>query len=288
MGGTKLRTQCLYAAIRFMPFAETQEFANVGVVMIAPKLGGFKFKLAKNRFARVSNFFDDLEGVIYKNAIDSFTKELERVERFFVKNTAFDNKLVEHFTELTRHRESVMNFGNVSSIVTNNYDHCIDELFERLVERNFSTTPEYKEQLMARTLKTKLNSKLPVKFKEQKIKAGRYEFTLPLVGEFGNTKRIIKPLSFEKKTANQAYEHAHNWLSRAERLIKAEIIEPERALFALDKPSNSRNGLIQAYDDIYGELEDLNIKVVDYTDTPKIIRFASADLTPESVEKGFH
>jgi hypothetical protein len=32
-------TVCQYAVVRFMPFAETREFANVGIVIIAPKLG---------------------------------------------------------------------------------------------------------------------------------------------------------------------------------------------------------------------------------------------------------
>jgi hypothetical protein len=35
-----------YAVVRFMPFIETREFANVGVVLIAPKTGKFLFKLA--------------------------------------------------------------------------------------------------------------------------------------------------------------------------------------------------------------------------------------------------
>jgi len=283
-----MKTQCIYATVRFMPFAETQEFANVGVVMITPKLGGFKFKLAKNRFARVSNFFDDLDGAVYKNAINGFTKELERIERFFIKNKIFGKDLVDHFAEITRPRESVMNFGHVSTIITTNHDHCIDELFERFVGRNFSTAPEYREQLMVRTLKNRLNTKLLVKYNERKIKAGRYEFTLPLVGEFGNVKRIIKPISFEKKTANQAYEHAHTWISRAERLIKSKVIKPEYALFALDKPSTHLKGIEQAYADIHGELEELKVEVVDYSDTPKIITFAGGDLTPESVENGFH
>ena len=29
-------TACLYAIVRFCPFIETEEFANVGVILIAP------------------------------------------------------------------------------------------------------------------------------------------------------------------------------------------------------------------------------------------------------------
>ena len=34
-----------YAIVRFSPFVETEEFANVGVVMICPAEGKFLFKL---------------------------------------------------------------------------------------------------------------------------------------------------------------------------------------------------------------------------------------------------
>ncbi|WP_413913220.1 DUF3037 domain-containing protein [Candidatus Skiveiella danica] len=39
-----------------MPFVETGEFANVGVVMFAPTARYFGFKLLGGRYARVTNF----------------------------------------------------------------------------------------------------------------------------------------------------------------------------------------------------------------------------------------
>lgn len=45
-----------YSVIRFMPFSETQEFANVGIVIHAPQTGEVQFKLANTRFGRVSQF----------------------------------------------------------------------------------------------------------------------------------------------------------------------------------------------------------------------------------------
>jgi len=49
-----MKTLCLYAIVRFMPYAETQEFANVGVVMCVPDKNIFKFKLAPKHFARIT------------------------------------------------------------------------------------------------------------------------------------------------------------------------------------------------------------------------------------------
>ena len=41
------RFACHYAIIRFLPYPETQEFANVGVVLACPESGYFGFKLEK-------------------------------------------------------------------------------------------------------------------------------------------------------------------------------------------------------------------------------------------------
>ena len=56
-----MNTACHYAIVRFMPFIETGEFANVGVVMFAPQARYFGFKLLVNRQARVTNFFEQLD-----------------------------------------------------------------------------------------------------------------------------------------------------------------------------------------------------------------------------------
>ena len=40
----------VYAVIKFRPYTETEEFANIGVVACAPDAGFFAFKLEKNWF----------------------------------------------------------------------------------------------------------------------------------------------------------------------------------------------------------------------------------------------
>lgn len=92
----KNNVQCMYAVVRFMPFAETREFANVGVVVIAPKFGLYDFKLAPQKLVPqkfapqklglVTQFFDDLDGMVYKYAIEGFEAELERVRNYLVHN----------------------------------------------------------------------------------------------------------------------------------------------------------------------------------------------------------
>jgi hypothetical protein len=47
-------TPCHYAVLRFRPYAETGEFVNVGLAVVAPEAGEFAFKCDVRRRRRVS------------------------------------------------------------------------------------------------------------------------------------------------------------------------------------------------------------------------------------------
>lgn len=286
----KNNAQCMYAVVRFMPFAETREFANVGVVIIAPKLGIYDFKLAPQKFGRVTHFFDDLDGVVYKHAIEGFEAELERVRNFLVHNYIQGKDLVEYFKEITRTRESVLHFGEIGTLLTDNVNVTVDKLYDRLIGRNFTASKEYKEQQMVRVLKSQLTSNLPkdVRYTQQNIKAGIFDISMPLVTKINSNYRIIRPLAFEQKNVLQAMEHGETWINRLKKLINSEVIEAKRALFALEKPLNRKLEFMKVYEDVYGEIQNLGAVAEDFSDTSNIIKFAAADLSPESVEKAFH
>jgi hypothetical protein len=286
----KNNAQCMYAVVRFMPFAETREFANVGVVIIAPKLGIYDFKLAPQKFGRVTHFFEDLDGVVYKHAIEGIEAELERVRDFLVHNYIQGKDLVEYFKEITRTRESVLHFGEIGTLLTDNVNVTVDKLYDRLIGRNFTTSKEYKEQQMVRVLKSQLTSNLPkgVRYTQQNIKAGIFDISMPLVTKINSNYRIIRPLAFEQKNVLQAMEHGETWINRLKKLINSEVIEAKRALFALEKPLNRKLEFMKVYEDVYGEIQNLGAVAEDFSDTSNIVKFAAADLSPESVEKAFH
>ncbi len=52
------RIACQYAIVRFMPYIETGEFANVGILLWAPKTRYLGFKLLRRKHARITQFFD--------------------------------------------------------------------------------------------------------------------------------------------------------------------------------------------------------------------------------------
>ncbi len=286
----KNKVQCMYAVVRFMPFAETREFANVGVVVIAPKLGLYDFKLTPQKFSRVTQFFDDLDGVIYKHAIEGFEAELERVRNHLVHNYVQGKDLVDYFKEITRTRESVLHFGEIGTLLTDNVNLTVDKLYDRLIGRNFTAGKEYKEQQMIRVLKNQLTTNLPkdVRYTKQNIKAGMFDISMPLVTKINSNYRIIRPLAFEQKNVLQAMEHGETWINRLKKLINFEVIEAKRALFALEKPVNRKLEFMKVYEDVYGEIESLGAVAENFSETASIIKFAAADLSPERVEEAFH
>lgn len=44
-----------FAVIRFMPYVQTREFANIGIIITHPKSGYFDFKI-EQRYSRLSRF----------------------------------------------------------------------------------------------------------------------------------------------------------------------------------------------------------------------------------------
>lgn len=113
-----MKILCKYAVLRFMPYAETQEFANVGIVLSVPKQGFILYKLAPTRFARVTKFFEDLDGQLYKNAVNRFAGELQRVQVF--AQDLRGEQHIEYFKEVTRFRESVIHFSEMHTLLCDN------------------------------------------------------------------------------------------------------------------------------------------------------------------------
>ncbi|MBP59442.1 MULTISPECIES: DUF3037 domain-containing protein [Idiomarina] len=270
-----------YAVVRFMPFVETREFANIGVVLVEPKTGKFIYKLAPKKFGRVTQFFEDLDGKLYKNGIDVFTNELARIQEYFVAHRLFGKAQVDQFKELIRRRESVVHFSEMGRIAGDDPRQTLDKLYERFVSRSF-VTKHYREQQMVKVLKQRISDSLPIKFTEKTLKAGVYDIKMPLTHRLDEGYSIIKPLAFEQQTALKAAEHGETWVKRVERLVKHDIVKPEHALFTIERPKNI-NGLMQVYEDVLAEIEELGVKSIKFDNLNPVIDFVKSTV-PSSTQ----
>lgn len=127
-----MNTVCHYAIARFSPFIETGEFANVGVVMLAPDARYFGFKLLDNQFTRLTDFFGGPEIKVIKGAMNGLRDELERLSAL-MNAPGIDHRAT-LWSELIKPRETMLRFSPPRIALTDNCQNKLLELYNYYVE----------------------------------------------------------------------------------------------------------------------------------------------------------
>lgn len=124
---------------------------------------------------------------------------------------------------------------------------------------------------MVKMLRANLTNALPFRYTEQKINAGVYEITMPLVHKVEDRFSIIKPLSLEKATPLKAAEHAELWIKRVQKLLSKDLVVPDKALFTLERANKAIFDPV--YEDVLGEIENLGVKALDFSNINPVIDY---------------
>ncbi|MEJ2407708.1 MAG: DUF3037 domain-containing protein [Candidatus Thiodiazotropha sp.] len=156
------KTPCQYAIVRFTPFVETGEFANVGIVMMAPKARFFGFKLLMKRRKRITDFFKELDAQVFRSAMKDLNEELGRV-RDLLKAHGFDRRFKVNdedfakgiFAEMIRPRETIVRFGEPRVVLAEEPKKTLNELYAFYVERDF-VTKQYRETVLEKGIRNLL------------------------------------------------------------------------------------------------------------------------------------
>ncbi|OYV06505.1 MAG: hypothetical protein CFE26_05900 [Verrucomicrobiales bacterium VVV1] len=120
---------CNYALLRFLPYPETGEFVNVGVLVSCQQPCSLWFVAERTMPERAKALFPKQNVQVFEASLEALRQEMERV-----KSGARDPKSVQHaFNESVRIRESVFRFGEVRTILTANPQTLAEELFSRYV-----------------------------------------------------------------------------------------------------------------------------------------------------------
>jgi len=269
-----MKQMCKYALVQFMPFVETGEFANVGIVMCAPNMRHWGFKLAPQRFKRLTDFFKEMDKEVYKVAVTKFEEEME-LTKTFAKQQEDIKSLVDFFTEVTRPRQALLRFSNVRTILTDNPEFELEALYEKFIHRDF-VTKQYKEHQMAAALKKQINKEyLAVKYVEKKLKANIREVTIPLAANTNEGLKLIKPLAFRQTRATQLFEHGETWYNRIYSLIKDGVVDVDNVLLPIDAASSIKGEERDALEAVRALFKCKDISLIDYAETEKITHFAS-------------
>jgi len=271
---------CQYAIVRFMPYVETGEFANVGIAMISPEERYFGFKLQTKRQGRVGQFFRNLDKRVFIAAMYDLKEEMERIDsklkahgfdrRLKLNDVALANRL---FDEMIRPRETIVRFSRPRAVLTTNPTATLGELFRLYVERHFEPRKPHESELESGIRRLLYHHNVGDHFRELRIGDDEFSVGFPFVELSGDSvSKVIKPLNLTQDNSTRILEHGGKWAFRVHELKKRKLIPPQ-VLFAVDGPTDRlRRG--NAYREVVKMLSDTGVTVLPYSNQQSILDFA--------------
>ncbi|AZM72866.1 DUF3037 domain-containing protein [Xanthomonas vasicola pv. vasculorum] len=267
-----MRVPCQYAIVQFLPYPETGEFANVGVVLACPQMRYLGVRIAPHRRTkRVTDFFEGLQARVYREALRYIEGDLNRFSDAVAHgqipaNLAFD--------EITRPREALIRYGAARTIMSNGHPNdTLQQLYDRFVERDFATK-EYHETAMRQRVDDLLaNAHLRSYFAEAAVGDDSYPVKFPFVSIASEAPQIvIKPLNLTQDEPCKIFEHGNTWLGRVIRLRKHGQL-PKTVLFAIDQAAEGEKR-IKAAAEVTADLRSAGAIVEPLRHTDAILRVA--------------
>lgn len=141
---------CNYALLRFRPYADGGEFANVGIVMWSEPAGFFDYCCDARCQERVRAFFPRLDITVFERALREMAGEIDRVGRRIANaasprftpapHTPMAAQYVETlrtpqpkqmYQELIRMREGMLTFGPDATAMTEDPKALMAQLIAR-------------------------------------------------------------------------------------------------------------------------------------------------------------
>jgi hypothetical protein len=263
---------CSYAALRFLPYRETGEFANVGVVVWCPAAKSFLFHCNHSLGKRIRGFFPDLDLTIYREAVRGVEGSLRAVEpQFTLGKAGGDEALIQRFQELVRVREGLMAFGPAGALLAESPEKAMETLYQRLVLRQFAPVEEPREVAMRRRLGECLRTWKLMEHYRQDVPVGdeRFHVTVPFahVREARPT-QIIRPLDLDLKDSTAVYRHGDLWAASLRRLRSLNLL-PQRIVIPVQLPQDQGERW-DAAAQIMGEFTELGAMTMPMDDQDRV------------------
>ena len=228
------RLACKYSIIQFLPYPETGEFANVGVLLVCEKTGLLDFRLETKRTSRYTSFFQNLDAGLYRYATKNLAEEMKRIRNLTAHG--FKSDLIKTFASLTHPRETILRFGTPRVVLTDNPTQELDDLFEHYVRHGFAKDANYETELERKVKHYLQELELAAPFKNKKVGNELFAVQFPFVQTINDREtKAIKPFYLGQQTPNAIYDHADRWIAKLKRLKDMQLM-PERVLFAVKGP----------------------------------------------------
>lgn len=265
-----------YAIVRFAPYVETGEFANVGIVMIGTRGQYFDFMLETKRRKRITDFFPEMDARVFRHSMQNLKEELEWLQLEMKRSTskgAIAESATHLFKELTRPREIVLQFSNPRFVLGKEPKETLKDLFDYYVHRNF-VTREYNEARLEKSLRKWLSQEsLADRFHPAELGDDIYKVNFKFVEDVaGKPEKVIKPLDLDKENPSKILDHGGAWLFKLNQLKDRGAL-PKAVMLSVAAPT-AEDKRLEAYDDIVGRLKHTGVAIARHTDRSQIIEFA--------------
>lgn len=269
-----------YSIIRFLPFADVGEFANIGIVALDSQNKALQFRLARQRFRRLREFFGEDAYRAYGAAIEYLRLELASLTAGAGLWTSWQPERA--FSHLTRRHESSIVFSEVRTLLSkDNISDVVDALFTRLIERqrqeahDLDLIKDIRHELVANGIKG---------FRAIRVVDDVVPVTFPLAHRNGEL-NAIQPMVFTQKTPLAVFDHGTMWKRRLKYLLDHRKISDKSVLLAVDPPAvDASTSLLSAYKEAMNEIGSLPFEVVTAEVSGRInhriIEFAEAAIPP--------
>lgn len=270
-----MKQACKYNIIRFQPYAETQEFANIGIVLYVPQSHTFTFRLlATNHHRRITQFFDTLDKTIFQDAIGLVREELKRIQNM-VATFARPDAI---YDELVRPREGIIQYSRHHVRLTENPETTADELFAHYVHHSFAHHVGYEEQMRNSVAQILRTHQIAQRFKERKVGNEWYEVRLPFVSD-RQKPTIIKPIHFRHTQSKALVDHGLQWMTTMQQLFRMKKASPEQTLFTYQAPEHNEGILHEAFEETRTQIKELGIQMLNISEQERIAAFAREAIT---------
>lgn len=259
-----------YIVIRFMPYIQTREFANIGIILACPETGYFGYKI-NHKYAHLSKFFRHFEAKIYHASIRAFKEELDYIQGLNLYGDSLRGT-IEH---IARPREAILSTSKVGFCLAADEKTELERLFDYYIGHSFAQNTQEKV-LLNKIQKEIQELNLAEPFKEAKIgHADQYQVNFPMV-QFHNdeARKIIKPIYLGQDNSSEIYEKADRWQLRFNRLRNMGLLKGTEILMPYqinDKSTPTQN---KALSEVLQNFEDNDIIIVSHQERQKIIDFA--------------
>jgi len=239
-----------YAVLRFMPYPETGEFANVGILCASSKLNKIEYRLAVKPPKRIGQFFNHLDKSVYKTALSALDNELAlikaNVERGLVSSA-------DAFALLTKPKATILGFDTPRTCLADGLLSLVETAYDDLVEHEFARNDSY-EVILNRRVKQFIGSlELATPFVRKTLKKGDWGVQFDLVQHSSETdvNKIIKPLFFDFSDEKKCIDHIDAWNSKFRRLDRYKLLPKDRLI-----PIELNDQSEESFDEVFTEFKE--------------------------------